>query len=171
MYLAAIPQIGVNSGWQALGTWSTGPAVQGGADVTVTEAASYMQSAIAGTPQQFTFHYTNPYGPTDIVYGQTLFNSDPNGPNGNGACQIEWTSRGALNLLSGTGPIDGAFGLTPATALSNTSCSIDTLHSSLTLTPSGYDVTVNVTFTAQFSSPITTHQIFAFGENAEGVAG
>ena len=58
--------------------------------------------------------------------------------------------------------------------MSNALCSVDPSSSTLTATSAGYDVSVRVIFTPQFNttfpSPNGAHQIWALGENAEGLA-
>ena len=58
--------------------------------VTVTGVNPLNGSGPSGVAQQFTVHYSNPYGYSDILAGQILFNADPNGLNGNGSCEIAW---------------------------------------------------------------------------------
>lgn len=140
---------GGEPGWSAVvpvGRWTT-------AYVQVTGVTPSTSSGPAGSAQPFTVHYTSPSGSSGIVYGQILFNSNPYVPDGNGACQVEWFSTGAIDVLSGSG----------------TYCTLNAGGSTVTPTQAGYDVTVSVTFTSQFSSSTTVHQIYAFGENAAGL--
>ena len=134
----------------------------------VTPAGS---SSAAGVAQQFTVHYTNPYGSSDISLGQVVFNADPNGLNASGACQMQWDNYGDLTLMAPSGSQYGVMGR--AGILSNAYCSVDAGSSSLTATGAGYDVSVKVTFTSQFSQTFgsTSHQIWAFGQNTEGLVG
>ena len=147
------------SGWTQAGAWNVG---QASTVPTVTGVTPSNGSGTAGTPQQFTVHYSG----TNITYGQILLNSNPAGPYSNGACQVEWNSAGMLNLLSPGGNVDGSFGQFPS-PLTNTYCTVDTSNSTLVRTASGYDVSIRAT---QLSTSTPLEQIYALGQNSQGAS-
>ena len=136
--------------------------------VTVTGVTPSSSSGASGVAQQFTVHYTNPYGPSDISLGQVVFNADSNGVNASGACQMQWDTGKNLILMT---PTSSQYGVIQQSGvLSNAYCSVDTGSATLTPTGTGYDVSVWVTFASQFSQApgSTNHAIYAFGRMRRG---
>ena len=83
-----------------------------------------------------------------------------------GECQVEWDATGNLTLVSPAGTVAGRFG---QGSLSNASCTVDALNSSLAANSAGWDVNLVVTFSNSFGgAPV---QAYAYGENASGLAG
>ena len=104
--------------------------------VTSTEDPASSTSGSSGVPQQFIVHFANPYGYADIAFGRILLNSNPNGPDGNGACELVWDSQ--RNLILNSPDVWGVFGT--GSPLTNANCSVDPARSQLTATAGGYDV-------------------------------
>lgn len=133
-------------------------------------SGAVVSSGGPGTAQQFVVHYTSPGGAGDVAYGQMLFTTDPSGPNGSNACQIEWMpGPRVLDVVSPNGSVDGYFSQQPS-PLANSSCSVQAISSTLATTGSGYDVMVSVIFGGGFSSSAPIYA-YAYGENGSGLSG
>ncbi|MDQ2945865.1 MAG: hypothetical protein M3Y27_07985, partial [Acidobacteriota bacterium] len=125
IYSLAGDDFGQQAGWFGPGTWTVGSA---SGTVTATAVNPSNGSGPSGSPQQFTVHYSDTVGFSDISYGAIAFL-----PSNQSGCLIEWyASSRALNLIgSGGSHIDGTFGQVPPNPLSNAYCSIDTVNSQL----------------------------------------
>jgi hypothetical protein len=113
----------------------------GGAQSSIQISLAYPQlsGTYPGGTHQFTFHFTDPLGPSDISGGQIAFNIDTTGPD-LPVCQLDWNTAGNLNI---TGIAYGNFG---GGQISSTYCNVYTGESSLMQTAQGYDVTVVLSF-------------------------
>ena len=109
--------------------------------IQVSQAFPNFTGGYPGGAHQFTFHFTDPLGPADISGGQILFNTDITGPGGTPACSVDWYVNGNVDI---TGTSYGNFG---SGLLTGTYCSLYLGNSSLTQTPQGYDVSIDIGFT------------------------
>jgi hypothetical protein len=100
-----------------------------------------------GNIHQFTFHFTDPLGPSDISGGQIAFNMDTRGPNAP-VCQLDWYTNGNIDI---TGLAYGSFG---RGSLSSTYCNVYTAESGLVQTAQGYDVSIVVSFPEPLPNPL-----------------
>ncbi len=121
----------------------------GGAQSSVQVSLAYPQlsGGYPGGLHKFTFHFTDPLGPTDISGGQIAFNIDTTGPD-LPVCQLDWYTNGKVDI---TGVAYGNFG---GGELSSTYCNLYTGESSLTQTAQGYDVSVVVSFPEALPNPL-----------------
>jgi hypothetical protein len=121
----------------------------GGAQSSVQISLAYPQlsGGYPGGLHKFTFHFTDPLGPTDISGGQIAFNIDTTAPD-LPVCQLDWYTNGKVDI---TGVAYGNFG---GGELSSTYCNLYTGESSLTQTAQGYDVSVVVSFPEALPNPL-----------------
>jgi hypothetical protein len=95
--------------------------------VQVSLAFPQVSGGYPGNIHQFTFHFTDPLGPSDISGGQIAFNMDTRGPNAP-VCQLDWCTNGNIDI---TGLAYGSFG---SGSLSSTYCNVYTAESGLVQT-------------------------------------
>jgi hypothetical protein len=62
-------------------------------NVTAAPLSSPLRGGPPGNLEQFTFHYSNSSGYSNLGDGDVLVNSNTAGPDGNQACQLSWDSR------------------------------------------------------------------------------
>jgi hypothetical protein len=149
VFLAAQDKSGVNSGWQALGTWSVpantpaGPAVAG---IDPASGSSAMQV--------YAFTFTDSKGWQDISVANILINS---AIDGRGACYAAFVpsgpNSGALYLVDDAGDAAGPYqGMTlpSAGSISNGQCSIASVGTVQPVSASGN--TLTLTLAIRFSA-------------------
>jgi pimeloyl-ACP methyl ester carboxylesterase len=116
--------------------------------VQVSLAFPQFSGSYPGGIHQFTFHFTDPLGPSDVSGGQIAFNMDTVGPD-SPVCQLDWYVNGNIDI---TNAAYGNFG--NSTPLSSMYCNVYTGDSSLTQTAQGYDVSIVITFPEPLPNPL-----------------
>ncbi|HLI86673.1 MAG TPA: putative Ig domain-containing protein [Bryobacteraceae bacterium] len=121
----------------------------GGAQSSIQISLAYPQfsGGYPGGIHQFTFHFTDPLGPSDISGGQIAFSIDTTGPD-LPVCQLDWNVNGQVDI---NGMAYGNFG---GGQLSSTYCTVYAGESSLTQTAQGYDVSILVSFPQPLPNPL-----------------
>ena len=141
VYMGAVGNSGVFSGWQPKGVWTIPGAPP--TNVSVTPSSG------SGTTQSFSFLFSDPIGFADIHHVDIIFNSQLVGQNG---CFIEYSR--ASNVLymvadSGSGFV-GSATLGTVGTLTNSQCTVNTGTSTAQGTGNNLTVTLAITFKPAF---------------------
>ncbi|MGA3026414.1 MAG: hypothetical protein ABSF98_16740, partial [Bryobacteraceae bacterium] len=145
VYGYADDEAGLNSAWQALGTWYT-------ATPQPPAAVSVTPNAGAGTSQSFTFQFSSASGYGYLKTAYMLFNATLSSIDG---CKVEYqqsTNRLYLYTDPGTGITGPA---TPGVAgtLSNSQCTLNAGASSVSGAGNTLSLDLAVSFTGGFAGP------------------
>lgn len=148
-YLSAGDKSLINSGWQALGTWSVpgGPAITG---PSVGGMSPGRTSTLGPTTYTFTFNDTN--GAQDIGVANILMNSAIDGRH---ACYLAFVpSSGSLFLVDDAGNAGGPYAGTVIPgggSVSNSQCAAGGPGSTFSASGNTLTLTIPITFTHGFA--------------------
>jgi len=131
---------GLNSGWQTLGSWTTGAALH---------AVSVSPSTGNGASQTFTFVYTDANGAMDLASAQALINTSITGVS---ACYV-WVTpgNGAVWLANDDGSWGSSMTLGTGGTLQNSQCSVTMASSGGVLSGTTYTLHLLITFQSAFN--------------------
>jgi hypothetical protein len=134
IYMIAVSQGSVSSGWQAKGTWSV-PIAPDASAVSVSPASG------SGSSQLFSFLYSDLAGYADINWVQIHFQTQLVAPS---ACYLQYTrTTNVIQLVSDSGDgYAGSLAVGIAGTLNNSQCTLDAGSSSVSV--SGTNLTLNL---------------------------
>jgi hypothetical protein len=142
IYLDAVNNANVTSGWQAEGSWSVITAAPGNVSVAPVSGS--------GGTQAFSFVYSDPYGYADIYYVEVLFQTQPVAQNG---CYVQFVpANNSISLVADSGSgYAGSMTLGTIGTLSNSQCIVDAGASSKSSSGNNLTLTLALTFKPVFS--------------------
>ena len=145
---------GLNSGWQILGTWTTGQ----------LQAVSVMPSSGSGESQTFAFVYSDPSGGSDIASAQVLFNTVVSPYN---TCYVLVDPVHGLAYLANDGFTGylGPMTFGSSATLQNSQCIINGSGSSSSTSGTAATVNLAVTFQPAFTG---LKNIYGLAQSASG---
>ena len=148
IYMIAADNNGITSDWLPAGTWTVG-------NPTVPSVVSSTPSSGGGSPQTFTFVYSDTGGWANVNNAQVLFNSSITGANG---CYIGYNPAGWIVLRD-----DAGANWTPSLVLgssgsvSNSRCTISGPGSSHSGSGNNLTITLAMTFSSLFAGTQTIY--------------
>jgi hypothetical protein len=156
MYVANVD--GSNSGWKRVGWWMVGSMAE-----APPSAVSVTPSSGNGVTQQFTFVANSPDGAADLTEVDMLFNTTLARLN---SCGMRYTANQLL-LLSDDGNSVTSGQPGTAVTLSNSQCSVDLLHTTVTISGNTLTIAPTITFKAGFQAGV---QIFMYVADFTGAS-
>jgi hypothetical protein len=155
--------LGNGSGWQTMGFWYTGGALNTG-DPSVVELISLTPNSGAGVSQVFTAVTKDGDGAVTIPFVQFVMNAGLSGFNG---CFIHYDrASNVFYLLNDTGTVFSGLVAGSATQVSNSQCTLHGIGSGGTAVGPDLTVTYNLDFSAGFAG---TKQIFMQAVDNTGI--
>ncbi len=143
VYMQVQDNGGLGTGWQPRGTWTTGPD-------SPPVAVSVTPSSGSGSPQTFSFLYSDPNGFADLSWAQTIVNASLTGLAG---CYTHYDRLANQVLLlndSATAWL-GPVTLGTATNVQNSQCIVNAISSSVSGVGNSLTVNLNLTFKPAFA--------------------
>ena len=148
---------GLNTGWNALGSWT----VAGGGPSVVSVAPA----SGSGSSQTFTFTFSDTAGASDLTWVETLVNSSLNGVQ---ACLVLVdVAHSGLYLLNDAGSAwQGPVAAGAAGTVTNSQCTVNGTGSSLASSGNNLTLNVSVTFKPAFAG---AKSVFGYAQTASGL--